>query len=68
MTCKPNSVYDGYLSSRCVAAPIERFLRAADNLDPYVLHRTGFTQPAALPRRRWAFTSPFHPYRKSPWL
>ncbi len=27
-----------------------------------VLLRVGFTEPALLPRQRWALTSPFHPY------
>ena len=28
-----------------------------------VLLRVGFTEPALLPRQRWALTSPFHPYQ-----
>jgi len=28
-----------------------------------VLLRMGFTEPSLSPEKRWALTSPFHPYR-----
>ncbi len=28
----------------------------------FVLHQAGFTEPSLSPKKRWAFTPPFHPY------
>ena len=66
--CKPSSVVYCHLSTNNVSVIPQRyfndsFRRNSQRNEPSILRRVGFTQPPALPRGRWAFTPPFHPYR-----
>jgi len=62
---KPSSVKHGYLSRQEIASLLKPlFVAHRAGVSPQsALLRIGFTGFQCLQRKRWALTSPFHPYR-----
>jgi len=62
--CKPSSVKSSHLSGRRVAAPLKPCFRRTPGkrISPVDVAPDRVCRAAESPPRRWALTSPFHPY------